>query len=239
VLVTGASRGLGEEVAVALGRRGAKLVLVARGESELFRVHSRIVAEGGTALAVPADVADKEAAHRIAALASAAFTAGGARGGVDVLIHNAGTLGPTSLELLLDTDCEDLEHALAVNVVGPFRITKTVLGHMTLARRGLVVAVSSDAAVNAYPTWGTYGASKAALEHTMRTFAAESEGTGVRFLVADPGEMDTRMHADALPDADRGSLTPPRLAAERLVRAMEAAQTGAEIYSRVELASFK
>lgn len=235
VLLTGASRGLGEELAVALARRGAKLVLVARGEAELFRVHARIVAEGGSAVAIVADVADKEAVHRIAALGAAAFTAGGARGGVDLLVHNAGTLGPAHLELMLDTDCEDLERAFAVNVLGPFRFTKAVLGHMTLVKRGAVVAISSDAAVNAYPSWGAYGATKAALEHTMRTFAAENEASGVRFLVVDPGEMDTRMHADALPDADRATLTAPRVAAERLVRVLEATLSNGPAFARVEL----
>jgi len=235
VLLTGASRGLGEELAIALARRGAKLSLVARSEAELFRVHARIVAEGGSAVAIVADIADKEAVHRIAALGAAAFTAGGARGGVDVLIHNAGTLGPSKLELMLDTDCEDLERAFAVNALGPFRLTKAVLGHMTLVRKGLVVAVSSDAAVNAYPTWGAYGATKAALEHTMRTFAAENEASGVRFLTVDPGEMDTRMHAEAMPDADRTTLTPPRVAAERLVKAMETAMNGTTAFTRAEL----
>ncbi len=235
VLLTGASRGLGEELAVTLARRGAKLVLVARGEKELARVCARIAAEGGSAVGITADVADKEAVHRLAAQAAAAFVSDGAPGGVDVLIHNAGTLGPSPLELMLDTDCEDLERAFAVNVLGPFRLTKAVLGHMSLRGSGLVVAVSSDAAVNAYPTWGAYGATKAAIEHTMRTFAAESEGSGVRFLVVDPGEMDTRMHADALPDADRATLTPPRVAAERLVRAMEKAMSDKAAFTRVEL----
>ena len=260
MLLTGASRGLGEELAVALARRGAKLSLVARGEAELLRVRARIESEGGSAIAIVANVADKDAVHRIAALASAAFTADGAPGGVDVLINNAGTLGPSPLELMLDTDCEDLEHAFAVNVLGPFRLTKAVLGHMTVVKRGLVVAVSSDAAVNAYPSWGAYGATKAALEHTMRTFAAESAGAGVHFLVVDPGEMDTRMHAEAVPEAhraqrrepnsqggggepdveaDRATLTPPRIAAERLVAAMETALnddgTGGTSFSRAEL----
>jgi NAD(P)-dependent dehydrogenase (short-subunit alcohol dehydrogenase family) len=237
VLLTGASRGLGAELAVGLARRGAKLVLVARDGAELERVRSRILAEGGSAVAIVADVADKEAVHRIAALASAAFALAGAPGGVDVLVHNAGALGPSPLELMLDTDCEDVERAFAVNVLGPFRLTKAVLGHMVVRKRGLVVAVSSDAAVNAYPSWGAYGATKAALEHTMRTFAVENEASGVRFLVVDPGEMDTRMHAEALPGADRATLTPPRVAAERLARAMEVAMggRGAGDFSRVEL----
>src|SRR6185369_17167166 len=117
--------------------------------------------------------------------------------------NNASTLGPVPLRLLLDTDCEDLEQALAVNLVGPFRLTKVVLGQMVLRGRGLVVNVTSDAALEAYPRWGAYGASKAALEQLGRVWAAELQETGVRVLAVDPGEMDTRMHADAIPDADR------------------------------------
>ena len=95
------------------------------------------------------------------------------------------------LRLLLDTECEDLERALAVNLVGPFRLTKALAGPMVLRGRGLVVHVSSDAAVEAYPRWGAYGVSKAALDHLGRIWAAELAGTGVRVLTVDPGEMDT------------------------------------------------
>ncbi len=142
-------------------------------------------------------------------------------GEVDVLVNNAGALGPTPLRLLLDTDCEDLERALAVNVVGPFRLTKAVAGAMALRGRGLIVNVSSDAAVAAYERWGAYGASKAALEHLGRTLAVELEATGVRVLTVDPGEMDTRMHADAIPDADRSALSRPDDVAKLLARVLD------------------
>lgn len=112
---------------------------------------------------------------------------------IDLLVHNASTLGKTPLPILLDTECEDLSQVLEVNVVGPFRLTKVVAGAMALGRRGVVLHISSDAAVNAYPGWGTYGASKAAQDHLSRTWAAELEGTGVSFYAVDPGEMNTRM----------------------------------------------
>jgi NAD(P)-dependent dehydrogenase (short-subunit alcohol dehydrogenase family) len=135
---------------------------------------------------------------------------------VDVVVHNASILGPLPLPLLADMACEDLEQVLAANLVGPFRLTKVLVGQMLLRERGLVVHLSSDAATNAYPRWGAYGASKAALDHLARVWAAELAGTGVRFLGIDPGEMDTDMHAAAMPEADRGSLARPEEVAIRV-----------------------
>src|SRR4029079_4729814 len=88
---------------------------------------------------------------------------------------------------------------------------------MVVRRSGVVVFVSSDAAVSAYPRWGAYGISKAASDHLARTWAAELEGTGVRVLTVDPGEMRNKMHADAIPDGDPPPLAPPRAAARRIV----------------------
>ena len=132
--------------------------------------------------------------------------------------HNASTLGSVPLRPLLDTDCEDLDRVLEVNLVGPFRLTKIVAGAMALRGSGLVVHVSSDAAVAAYPRWGAYGVSKAALDHLGRIFAAELGAAGVRFLSVDPGEMDTEMHAAAMPDADRAALPRPEVVARRIAR---------------------
>ena len=138
-------------------------------------------------------------------------------GPIDVLVHNASTLGPVPLRLLLDTDCEDVERAFAVNTVGPVRLTKAVAGPMVLRGRGVVVHVSSDAATSAYPRWGAYGMSKAALDHLNRIWAAELDGTGVRFVSVDPGEMNTRMHADAMPEADPATLADPAEVAARIL----------------------
>ena len=133
-----------------------------------------------------------------------------------MLVNAASTLGPTPLPLLLDTECEDFARVLEVNVLGPFRLSKLVLGSMALRGEGVVINVSSDAAVEAYPGWGAYGASKAALDQLGRIWAAELPG-GVRVLTVDPGEMDTRMHADAMPDADRTTLARPEAVAARVV----------------------
>jgi NAD(P)-dependent dehydrogenase (short-subunit alcohol dehydrogenase family) len=210
-LVTGASRGLGRSLAEALAGAGARVVLVARQAPALDEVVRGIRGRGGEAYPVAADVADKEATYAIAGQAAALV------GPIDILINNAGSLGPVPLQLLLDTDCEDLERALAVNVVGPFRLTKALAGPMVLRGRGLVVNVSSDAAREAYQRWGAYGASKAALEQLGRIWATELAGTGVQVLTVDPGEMNTRMHAEAVPDADPATLTDPALAAARII----------------------
>lgn len=202
-LVTGASRGLGRALARRLAARGVKLVLVARGRDELDAVVAEIRAAGGEAHGVVADIADKHAVYPLAHQAAALV------GPIDVLVHNASTLGPTPLRLLLDSDCEDLEAVLQTNLVGPFRLTKILAGAMALRGGGVVVHVSSDAAVEAYPTWGLYSVAKAAQDHLSRVFASELAGTGVRVLAVDPGEMDTVMHAAAIPDADRSSLADP------------------------------
>lgn len=215
IVITGGSRGLGEALGRALAARGAKVVLVARAREPLEAVAASIRAEGGVAHAIPADVGDKEAIHRIAGAAAALV------GPIDVLIQNASTLGPSPLRLLLDTDCEDLERTLAVNVVGPFRLAKAVAGSMLLRKTGVIVSISSDAAVEAYPEWGAYGASKAALDHLSRTFAAELSEAGVRSIAVDPGEMDTRMHEEAFGPAAPGSLARPEEVAARIVGMIE------------------
>ena len=203
VLITGASRGLGAALAQELARRGARLALIARGEADLRRVVDAIRGQRGEAHAIAADVGAKDDVYAITGAAASLV------GEIDLLVNNASTLGATPLRLLADTACEDLEQVLAVNVVGPFRLTKALVGPMLLRGRGLVVHLSSDAATNAYPRWGAYGASKAALDHLARIWAAELEGTGVRFFGVDPGEMNTEMHAAAIPGADRSSLADP------------------------------
>ena len=230
VLVTGASRGLGAALGRRLGRAGARLALVARGGEALEAVAREIRDAGGEAHALAGDVGDKRDAHRLAGAAMALV------GPLDVVVHNASTLGAVPLRLLLETDCEDLERVLAVNLVGPFRLTKIVAGAMALRRRGLVVHVSSDDAVAAYPRWGAYGVSKAAQDHLGRILAAELEGTGVRVVSVDPGEMNTRMHADAIPDADPATLADPDAVASRLAALIARPEAYAPNGGRVELA---
>ena len=212
-LVTGGTSGLGLAVVEVLRAAGAEVAFVARTAADVRAVAGRTGAHG-----IALDVADKESTHRIAMRAHAAL------GGIDLIVHAASTLGPTPLRLLGDTDCEQLEQALVTNVVGPFRLTKALLGPLTASARegrgAVVVHVTSDAAVNAYAQWGAYGASKAAFAQLGRIWDAELQPLGVRFLVIDPGDMDTPMHAAALPDADRASLKRPEKSARELLDAV-------------------
>src|SRR3954469_21057873 len=228
-LVTGASRGLGRALAEALAARGARVALVARDIRPLEDVVAGIRARGGVAHAIAGDISAKDAVHRIAGQAQ------GLVGEIGIAIHNASSLGPVPLRLLLDTECEDLAAVLETNLVGPFRLTKVLAGAMALRGDGVIVHISSDAAVEPYPRWGAYGVSKAAQDHLSRILAAELADTGVRVFAVDPGEMDTKMHADAVPDADRATLQRPADVAERLVALIEA---GVASGSRVALPSW-
>jgi len=150
----------------------------------------------------------------------------GELGGLDVLVNNASDLGPTPLAMLSDTECEDLERAFATNVLGPFRLTKALMGALAASARegrgAVVLNISSDAAVNAYPGWGAYGSSKAALHHLSRIWNEEHANDGVHFLSLDPGDMDTPMHAAAIPDADPATLKRPEQSAHELAEAIAA-----------------
>ncbi len=198
-------------------RRGAKVAFVARGRE---RVESVAREEPG-AFGIVGDISRRDDIYPMATQIL------GNLGGLDVLVNNASDLGPVPLALLGDTECEDLERALATNVVGPFRLTKALLGALAASARegrgGVVLNISSDAAINPYPRWGAYGASKAALHHLSRVWNEELSPEGIRFLSLDPGDMDTPLHALAVPDADRSTLKRPEVAARELADAIEAA----------------
>jgi len=227
VAITGGTSGLGLALVAELMRRGARVAFVARTRErvdEVARAHPR-------AFGIVGDVARKEDIYPIA------LQIAGNLGGLDVLINNASSLGPVPLALLADTECEELELALATNVLGPFRLTRALLGALTASaregRRSVVLNVSSDAAVNAYPQWGAYGASKAALRHMTRIWDEELAVEGVRFLSLDPGDMDTPLHALAVPDSDPTTLKRPESAARELADAIAAAVTGSGADTRV------
>ncbi len=217
VAVTGGTSGLGLALVGELARRGARVAFVARGRDRVERVARAHAGSHG----IVGDVSAKDDTHPIA------LQILGELGGLDALVNNASDLGPTPLALLGDTECEDLERALATNLVGPFRLTKALLGALAASARegrgGVVLNVSSDAAINAYPTWGAYGASKAALHHLSRIWDAELTSEGVRVLSVDPGDMDTPMHALAIPDADRSTLKDPAVAAREILGIIAAA----------------
>lgn len=216
IAVTGGTSGLGLALVRELRGRGARVAFVARHRDRV----ERIARETPGAIGIVGDVSLKEDIYPIATQIL------GNLGGLDVLVNNASDLGPVPLALLGDTECEDLERALATNVLGPFRLTKVLLGALAASARegrgGLVLNISSDAAINAYPRWGAYGASKAALHHLTRIWDEELAPEGVRLLSKDPGDMDTPMHALALPEADRTALKRPEVAARELADAIEA-----------------
>jgi NAD(P)-dependent dehydrogenase (short-subunit alcohol dehydrogenase family) len=231
VLVTGGGRGLGAALGRVLARAGARVVLASRTASEVEAVAAEIRAGGGEAHALAVDVASGDAGATLAAAAAELA------GPLDVLVHNASDLGPIPLRPLAETPPDAFARVLQVNLLGPFRLTQAVVGSMVLRGSGLVVHVTSDAGTEAYPGWGAYGVSKAALDHLARIWAAELEGTGVRFLSVDPGEMRTRMHRDALPDADPATLADPARVAEAfldLLRDAERLRSG----SRLAAATF-
>ena len=214
VAVTGGTSGLGFALVRELLGRGAHVAFVARDRQGV----ERVAGEHGRAHGIVGDVSKKEDIHPIA------MQIVGGLGGLDVLVNNASALGPTPLALLGDTDCEDFERALATNVLGPFRLTKALLGALAASARGgrgaAVLNVSSDAAINAYPRWGAYGASKAALRHLSHVWNEELLAEGVSFLSLDPGDMDTPLHALAVPDSDPATLKRPEAAARELAEAI-------------------
>lgn len=210
-LVTGASRGLGRALAEQLAAAGARVVLVARSQSDVAAVAQAIRHAGGEAHALAYDVGRKEDVYPLAGAAAALV------GPIDLLIHNASSLGPTPLRLLLDTECEDLTSVLETNLIGPFRLSRALAGSMALRKTGTILHISSDASVNAYERWGAYSVSKAALDHLSRLWAAELGERGVRVLAVDPGEMDTVMHRQALPEADAATLARPEQVAARIL----------------------
>src|SRR6185369_12651875 len=218
-MITGASRGLGQALALELARQGARLVLVSRHLAGLQPVVRRIREAGGEAHALEADIGAKDEVYPLAGAATALI------GPIDLLIHNASELGPTPLRLLLDTECEDLERVLAVNLLGPFRLSRVIAGSMAVRERGTIVHVSSDASVQAYSHWGAYSVSKAALDHLSRLWAVELGERGVRSFSVDPGEMDTAMHAAAMPDADRQTLARPDAVAARIAALIRSPET--------------
>lgn len=217
VAVTGGTSGLGLALVRELLSRGARVAFVAR-TAESVR---RVAEENRGAHGIVGDVSSKDDIYPIA------LQAAGELGGLDVLVNNASDLGPVPLAMLSDTECEDLERAFATNVLGPFRLTKALMGALAssarVGRGAVVLNVVSDAAFNAYPTWGAYGASKAALHQMSRVWDEEHADDGVRFLSLDPGDMDTPMHAAAMPDADTSTLKRPEDAARELADAIAAA----------------
>src|SRR5919197_539692 len=205
-LITGASKGLGREIARAYARSGLRLIVTARGSAALDEIATEL-RQVSDVLALPGDVADAAHAERLVRLGRARF------GRIDVLVNNASELGPSPMPELASLPIEAFEQVLRTNAVAPLHLIQLVLPGMRARRDGLIINVSSDAAVQAYPTWGGYGASKAALEHLSRVLAAELEGSGVRVAVVPPRDLDPGMPRAAQPRVPLSPLPGPAVAA--------------------------
>jgi NAD(P)-dependent dehydrogenase (short-subunit alcohol dehydrogenase family) len=212
ILITGASSGLGLALADLLAQRGARLVIAARGDAALRTAAARL-SKRTEVLAVTADVSEE--AERIVAEGLSRF------GRIDALVNNASELGPSPMPELAALDWEAFERILRVNAIAPLHLIQLLLPQMRERGAGTIINISSDAGVNAYPGWGGYGASKAALEHLSRTLNAELEDTGIRVLAVDPGDMNTTMHQLAEPGVDLSELAKPEQVAPAIIALLE------------------
>jgi NAD(P)-dependent dehydrogenase (short-subunit alcohol dehydrogenase family) len=204
-LITGGSSGLGLALARALDDGGWIVVTDARDGERL-----RTALEGTTVHAVPGDVTDAE--HRAALLDLVRDL-----GGLDLLVLNASTLGPLPMRPLSQYDPLEFGEVFRVNAGAPGALMASLAAQL-LARQGVVVGISSDAAVQHYETWGGYGAAKAALDHLVLTFGAE---TGLSTYAVDPGDMRTPMHQDAFPDEDISDRALPESVVPKLLALLE------------------
>ena len=203
-IVTGASRGLGLALTRALAERGWQVVVDARDGEALER------AVGGLdgVLAVPGDVADPDHRRRLVEAAGDS---------IDLLVNNASVLGPSPQPVLADYPLDELRRVYEINVVAPLALVQLALPRLADGAR--VVNVTSDAAVEAYETWGGYGSSKAALAQITAVLGAEN--AHVRFYAVDPGDMRTQMQQEAFPGEDISDRPPPEESVPGLLALIE------------------
>jgi NAD(P)-dependent dehydrogenase (short-subunit alcohol dehydrogenase family) len=194
-LITGGSRGLGRTVADFLAAQSYDLVITSRGEAELEAAARELRRYGGEVIALAGDVADPAHRQRLAQAAARDL------GRLDVLLNNASTLGATPLPPLARYPLEELEEAFRVNVAAPIALVGEVLPLLE-ASGGLIVNVSSDAALGGYPGWGGYGLTKAALDLASLTLGNELRDRGIGVVAVDPGDLRTEMHQAAFPGED-------------------------------------
>jgi NAD(P)-dependent dehydrogenase (short-subunit alcohol dehydrogenase family) len=212
-IVTGGSKGLGKAVVRRLLTHGTSVITDAR-DAERLEETRRELSPLGHLIAIPGDIADREHVHSLIAAAEHI-------GRLDLLVNNASTLGETPLPSVDQLSERTFDKLFKTNVFAPIHLTQHAMRLMNLTPDpATVVNVTSDAGVEAYPAWGGYGATKAALEHLSRVLATEIADGRVRVLVVDPTDMATEMHAAAIPDADPAELADPEDVAGALLDAI-------------------
>ena len=219
-IITGASQGLGLALAKELARHGYALAIDARRSDRLAAAERELSALTRVA-AIPGDVTDPE--HRRQLVDAAARL-----GPITVIVNNASTLGTSPLPRLDDIDVEIVRRTFETNVVAPLALYQ--LAAPRLAAGAVVVNVTSDAAVEGYPGWGGYGATKAALEQVGRVLAAERED--LRVITVDPGDMRTEMHQDAFPGEDISDRPDPEVSVAGIIELIEGDQPSGRYAAR-------
>src|SRR5688572_5795617 len=203
-IITGASRGLGLALTRALADKGWRIVVDARGGDAL----DSAVADLEGVVAVVGDVADSDHRRRLVEAAEDP---------IDLLVNNASVLGTTPLPPLAEYPLEELRRAYEINVLAPLALVQAALPFLADGAR--IINVTSDAAVEAYPGWGGYGSSKAALAQITAVLGAEHPA--FRFYAVDPGDMRTQMQQDAFPDEDISDRPPPEESVPGLLALIE------------------
>jgi NAD(P)-dependent dehydrogenase (short-subunit alcohol dehydrogenase family) len=209
-LITGASRGLGRALARELASAGWCLILDARGAAALEHTAAELDPRAAV-VALAGDVADP--AHRAELIAAVHR-----QGRLDLLVNNASLLGPSPQPALIDYPLSELERVYAVNTFAPLALMAAAVP-MLLATSGVIVNVSSDAAVEPYPGWGGYGSAKAALDQLTAVLGAEQ--AELRVYAFDPGDMRTDMHQQAFPGEDISDRPEPETVVPALLRLLD------------------
>ena len=197
-VVTGASRGLGRAIALALAKEGAHIIALARTQGGLEELDDEIKALGGSATLVPSDIKDFAAIDRLGAAIFERWKK------LDILIGNAGILG--KLTPLAHLDPKVFDDVMAVNVTANYRLIRSLDPLLRASDAGRAVFVTSGLAYKCWAYWGSYSISKAALEAMVRTYAAENGQTAIRANCFSPGATRTKMRAQAMPGEDPETL---------------------------------
>lgn len=206
-LITGASQGLGLQMAIAFARVGAAGVAIAARGAELLEEARQSIQDAAPetkVLAIVADVSQPQDIERVVATTLNEF-----QGHLDILVNNASAIGLSPMPFLIDYPLEDFRTVLNTNLIAPFLLIKKALPAM-IENGGSIINVTSDAGVTGYPGWGAYGISKFGLEGLSQTWAAELEDSQVRVNWVDPGNMNTAMHRAAEPEENPSQWADPK-----------------------------